>query len=184
MENWKTLNTETVFEASPYLLVTKQQVEIRPGTVVDDFYQVKLRPFAVCVPFLENGRILALRQYKHVPARISITFPAGYVEPGEAPLDSCERELLEETGYQVSSLHHLGEFTDNGNQRGCVGNYFVAQQCRKVQDACSGDLEEMELLDLSPQELDRALLDGSMAITHHGFAWSMTRVWLGLQSEF
>ena len=178
MEKWKTLKSETVFDASPYLEVVRQQVEIRPGTVIDDFYQVNLRAFVVCVPFLENGNVLAIRQYKHGPSKVSLTFPAGFTEDDELPHQSCSRELLEETGFQSGSMTHLGEFTDNGNQKGCVGNYYVAGHCKFVQEAASGDLEEMEILELPPSYIDRALFDGEIAITHHGFAWTLAKIWL------
>jgi len=183
MEKWKTLKSETVFDASPYLDVVKQQVEIRPGTVIDDFYQVNLRPFVVCVPFLENGNVLVIRQYKHGPLKVSLTFPAGFMDAGELPHQSCTRELLEETGYQSGSMTHLGEFTDNGNQKGCVGNYFIAGQCKLVQEPDSGDLEEMEILELAPSCIDRALFDGEIAIAHHGFAWALAKIWLQQNSN-
>lgn len=176
MEKWRILKEETVFEAPPYLSVKRQSVETGSGQVLDDFYQVHLRPFVVCVPFLENGNALVIRQYKHGPGRVSLTFPAGFVDAGEAPIEACRRELFEETALKTPSLRHLGEFTDNGNQRGCVGNFYVATGCQQTGSPISGDHEQMTMMELSPAQLDAAVLNRDIVITHHALAWSLARL--------
>lgn len=177
-DKWKTLTEDTVFEVAPYLKVVRQKVQIDDERVIDDFYQVHLRPFVIGVPFLENGKVLIMRQYKHGVGRSSLTFPGGFVDPGEAPEMACARELLEETGVKAAQTHLLGTFTDNGNQRGCIGSYFIQTGCKSVQAPDSGDLEEMEQLEMSVDEIDKALFSGEIAITHHAAAWSMARLHL------
>lgn len=181
MEKWKTLERKTVFEARPYLEVIRERVAVSPELVIEDFYQVLLRPFVVCVPFLPDGTVLTMRQYKHGPRKVSLTFPGGFVDAGELPSVACARELLEETGYCAEHWIWLGEFTDNGNQKGCVGNFFVALGCKQLQDPHSGDLEEMEILRSEPVQMDKALFDGSIVITHHAFAWLMAKEWLATE---
>ncbi len=175
MDKWRTLSETTVFEASPYLRVVRQRVALPDGREIDDFYQVVLREFALVVPVTDDGGILVVRQYKHGPGRVSVTFPAGFVEPGEPAIDAAARELREETGYGVDTITHLGSFTDNGNQRGCHGNYFVATGCRPVTQAASGDLEEMSIEVLRPSELDALMCDGGFAVTHMVAAWGLAR---------
>ena len=131
-EKWETIEATDVFEASPYVTVRKEKLITGGGKVIDDFYQVLLRRFAICVPVTSAGEIVTIWQYKHGPRRESLTFPAGFVEDGEDPADCCRRELLEETGYAADRLVPLGEFVDNGNQRGCVGHYFAALDCQKA----------------------------------------------------
>ena len=177
-DKWKTLAEDTVFEVAPYLKVVRQKVQIDDERVIDDFYQVHLRPFVIGVPFLENGKVLIMRQYKHGVGRSSLTFPGGFVDPGEAPEMACARELLEEAGVKAAQTHLLGTFTDNGNQRGCIGSYFIQTGCKSVQAPDSGDFEEMEQLEMSVDEIDEALFSGEIAITHHAAAWSMARLHL------
>lgn len=175
-EEWKVLEEDTVFSAPPFVDIARQTILTGSGCVVPDFYQVRLRPFSICVPVTEAGRIIMIRQYKHGAARVTLTFPAGYRNADETAEDACRRELREETGLAAVAMVHLGEFVDNGNQRGCVGNYFIARGCRKVTEPGSGDLEKMEIVELEPNEIDTALAAGQMAVIHHAAVWAMARL--------
>ena len=177
MDAWKTLKSKTVFDAPPFVKVVQETVDVGDGKIIDDFYQVRLRSFVTCVPVLPDGRLLTLRQYKHGPRQVSISFPAGFMEEGEDAETSCVRELLEETGYQPESMIALGSFVDNGNQQGCTGHYFIATGCHYVQEPDSGDLEEMEINTHTAADMDAAMFNGDMAIIHHVAAWGMARLW-------
>lgn len=179
MQPWQTLRRETVFRAGRFFEVVKETVRTSRGDVIDDFYKVELNPFALAVPVLDDGRILLIRQYKHGPGRVSLTFPAGFVDAGEAPDQACARELREETGLAAGRLVPLGSFVDNGNQRGCVGHHFLALDCTQVAAPDPGDLEDMEYVRLTPAEIDAELRGGGFAIAHHVTGWLLARDRLG-----
>ncbi|MEM1275557.1 MAG: NUDIX hydrolase [Pseudomonadota bacterium] len=170
---WKTLDREIVFDRQPFLRVVKERIETERGEVVDDFFQVELRSFAMTVPILENGKVQLIRQYKHGPRRVSLCFPGGFLDEGEAPIDCARRELLEETGLQAGELIPLGSFVDNGSQRGSISNYFLAPGCTQLRPPAPGDLEEFEYVEMRPDEVDRELATGGFAINHHVTAWSL-----------
>lgn len=176
MREWSTISEKTVFSEPPFIKVVRQVVDVGNHHLVDNFFQVHLKSFVVAVPVLENSKILTIKQYKHGPGKVSLTFPAGFVEPNEHPDTACRRELLEETGLQPKETVHLGEFVDNGNQRGCVGNYYIQRECQQVSVPNSGDLETMILEEKTAQEIDEALFKGEIAITHHAAAWAMARL--------
>jgi ADP-ribose pyrophosphatase len=173
--NWRILAAETVFSARPHVVVTRERVRVSDGRIVDDFYRVDLAPFSVCVPLLADGNVLMIWQYKHGPRAHGLSFPAGYVDSGEEPQSACARELREETGHEADEWRHLGEFVDNGNQRGCVGNYYLASGCRAVTDPDHDDLEQMEMRAMSPAAIDLALARGDINIIHHAAAWGLAR---------
>jgi len=175
VERWKVLHSETVFAAQPFLEVIKEKVETDKAEIINDFYKLKLRSFALCIPILPDGRILTLEQYKHGPAEICITFPAGHMEDGEDAADACARELLEETGYAPERLIPLGNFVDNGNQHGSHGNYFLAESCIYKQEPQSGDLEEMIIQSRSFSEIDEAITMGKIMIAHHALGWLLAK---------
>ena len=73
---------------------------------------VVFHPGAVAiVPLLPDGRVVLIRQYRHATGEALLELPAGTRDqPGEAPLDTAARELLEETGYRAERLVHLSDF--------------------------------------------------------------------------
>lgn len=57
---------------------------------------------------LEDGRIVLERQFRYPVNAVMVEFPAGKIDPGEAPLACAKRELLEETGYTASEWVRAG----------------------------------------------------------------------------
>ncbi|MCS6910435.1 MAG: NUDIX hydrolase [Anaerolineales bacterium] len=55
---------------------------------------------AVCVLVERDGQVLMVRR-RSDPERGKWSFPAGFVDAGEAPARAAEREALEETGLRV-----------------------------------------------------------------------------------
>lgn len=175
---WEIIGRRVRFSARPYVVVTQEHVRTSFNVEVSDFYRVELAPFSVCVPQLSDGRIVTLWQYKHGPKQYGLSFPAGFLNSGEDPLDGCIRELWEETGYVSNNWRHLGQYVDSGNQQGSVGNYYFASGCEVAGLPLSGDLEDMEVRLMTVPEVDAALEDGNIHIIHHVAAWGLVRRFL------
>lgn len=63
---------------------------------------------AVMIPILKpSGRVILIRQYRPPAGTFMIEFPAGLIDDGEAPEQTAERELMEETGYagKINVIH-------------------------------------------------------------------------------
>jgi len=163
LKPWTVLGSRDVYAAEPWLKVRIETLELPDGRRVE-FHQVDQQDFIIVFAETADGLALMLRQYKHGARRVSLTFPAGALNPGEDPLEAARRELLEETGYASDEWLSFGDYAMQGNQRGCVAHLFQARGCRKVAEPDSGDLEEMSLELLTCEELVAAAGNGEFAI--------------------
>ncbi len=154
---WETLQRREVFDGSPWIRVYLETLRLPDGSLVDDFYTVQTHDFVSIVALNAAGELLMLRQYRHGVHGIALNFPAGYIQEGEDALLAARRELLEETGYGEGEWEGLGSFIVDGN-RGCGRvHYFMARNVLPLQEPCSGDLEEQQVLLLTAAEVSFAL---------------------------
>lgn len=175
MTPWKTLSTEVAFDRRPYLRVTREVVEVAPGHVIDDFWQVDLRQFVVVVPVLTDGRIMTMTSYRHGPRKVCLSMPGGFIDPSETPETAARRELIEETGLVPGRLIGLGDFVDNGNQKGGHGYYFLAPGCTQDRPAVADATEDALLQAMTAAEVDAALDSGGFGVIHHVAGWCLAR---------
>jgi ADP-ribose pyrophosphatase len=59
---------------------------------------------------VEKGKILLVRQFRLPAAKYLWELPAGRLDPGEKPLVTAKRELIEETGYRAKTWKKLAAF--------------------------------------------------------------------------
>ena len=163
LQPWKVLKSQEVFTGLPWLAVNVEQVRLPNGKVVDDYYQVKMKDYALIFAETADQRVIVERQYKHGIRKVSLTLPAGSIEKDEDPLTAAQRELVEETGYASDHWQSLGTFVIHGNYGCCTGHLFRAQDARKVVEPESGDLEQMEIITMTRTEIADALRKGEIA---------------------
>jgi len=173
LEKWTVKGSETLFAAPPYLKVRAERVVLPDGREVADFYQIDVSPF-VCI-FAEDGegRVLVIRQYKHGARQVSLTFPGGTIDDGEAPLDAAKRELREETGFEAEGWLALGDYVINANQGCGRAHLFIAHGCRQVCAPDSGDLEEMDVTTLERGEILSAAARGEFRLLNQIALYSL-----------
>jgi ADP-ribose pyrophosphatase len=164
----KTLSRRTILDHGPRLKVEDHEVELPDGRVVKDWPWVITRDYVIVLAMTAEGRFLLFRQPKYAVEGLSLAPVGGYIETGEAPLESAKRELLEETGYQAGRWTSLGSFRVDGNHGAGVAHLFLASEATKVREPESDDVEEQEVLFLAPEEAKAALLAGQFKV----LAWS------------
>jgi 8-oxo-dGDP phosphatase len=108
-ESWPVVASEPLLKN---WLITVRSDKVR---LPDDHYAertVVTHPGAVAVLALDDAkRVLMIRQYRHPVGRLLWEIPAGLQDNvGESPLQTAQRELLEETGYRASRWHTLLDY--------------------------------------------------------------------------
>jgi len=88
----------------------RENVTLENGTTTDlEFIE---HPGATAIiPFLDDKRIVLLKQYRHALKKYIWEIPAGTLDPQEEIISCAKRELIEETGYSAGQWHRLGEIT-------------------------------------------------------------------------
>ncbi len=111
------------------------------------FVIVDTPDWVTIVPFVSRSPdvVCTVRQFRHGSSRVTLEFPAGVVNRGEAPAVAAARELLEETGCAAGRLLHIGAVNPNPAFMNNRIHTFVALDLEKVQDLA---LDELELLEL------------------------------------
>ncbi len=172
---WTILEDEAVFEAKPFVRVTRQRVVTCQGKEVPDYYQVSLPDFVLVWALTPSEDVITLWQYKHGARSYGLTFPAGEIARDEPIEAAARRELMEETGYRASEVQVLGKYAVNGNQ-GCGNAYLcTAKGCVQVAEPRSGDLEHMDLKLMSIAEVDAAVRGGHISVLPHLALWGSVR---------
>lgn len=144
---WKDLDSESVYDSRIFTLKRVQR-ESPSGESVS-FVQVDAPDWVTVIPELPvsggESEFLIVRQFRHGNQQVGMEFPAGTVDPGESPLETARRELLEETGYEASELVEIGVTSPNPAFMNNKTHTFMARGLRQV---AKQHLDEYEILDV------------------------------------
>jgi ADP-ribose pyrophosphatase len=164
MKNWKTLSRRVILDYSKFLVVEEHTVELPDGQVIPDWPWLITPDFVNVVAVTRDGRFLCFRQTKYGIEGTSLAPVGGFLEPGEVPLAGAQRELLEETGYEAADWVPLGRYRVDANRGAGMAHFFLARQARRVSEPNSDDLEEQEMLLLTRNEMQAALVAGDFKV--------------------
>jgi ADP-ribose pyrophosphatase len=132
-----------------------------PNGVEGDWECIRHPGGALAVPVTPEGKLVLVQQYRFTVQGRLLEFPAGTVESHEDPAKTIKREIEEETGYHAGSWRSLGKFP---LAPGYSDEYIYAFLARDLQKLASppqqDDDEDMEVILMSPQELEEAILAG------------------------
>ncbi|MBL8186893.1 MAG: NUDIX hydrolase [Acidobacteria bacterium] len=104
----------------------------------------------VMVPFLDDGRILLMRQYRYSANEALWELPAGTLEGREenarmvaveSPAECAARELLEETGYEAARLENVCEcYAMPGSSDELMHIFFAYELTQREQSLDVGEV--------------------------------------------
>src|SRR5882757_10727851 len=98
-EEWPKIRSRHTISVSPWMHVIAREVEFMAGAKPEIYHAVGQLDYLTIVALTPDGRIPIVRQYRPAIEAFTWELPAGMVDPGEQPIDSARRELMEETGY-------------------------------------------------------------------------------------
>ncbi len=132
-----------------------------PNKAEGDWECVRHPGGALAVPVTPEGKLILVRQYRFAVGGRVLEFPAGTVEPNEDPQDTIKREIEEETGYRAHKWQKLGDFILAPGYSDEIIYAFLAQDLEKLEKPPEQDEDEdIETVFLTPEELEKAILEG------------------------
>ena len=112
-EGWKCLESKGIFKAGDdktvYIDLYQDKVKTSKGEILT-YTKYHASDVVIVVPFIDNRKLLMIRQFRYPIGKVLLEFPAGHVEEGEDPLDTSKRELEEETGYRARKMEYVYEY--------------------------------------------------------------------------
>jgi len=164
--NWKTISTEYISE-HPYFTARKDKCEMPNGTVVDAYYVVELPPSVCALAITEAGNVLMAKQYRHPLQTTLIELPGGFVDKGEDPSVAIGRELLEETGFEFSSIDLVGKVSANPGVLTGYTHCYLALGGKKTTAQSLDYNEEIEVLEIPLKEVRQMLANNEIVQALH-----------------
>ncbi len=138
LQAWTRRGTRTLYR-SAHVVVREDTLELPDGR--EKAYPVMALGTSVGIlPFLSDGRVILVRQYRHITRDFSWEIPGGGILPDEPPEEAAQRELREESGYRADRLRRLGGFWPNNAYLDEVIHVYMADDL--VTDPLPADQDE------------------------------------------
>ena len=142
-----------------YRKIITRVFQLPDGSIAE--FDIKNEGPTVCVLALtKDQKVVLAKQFRPGPERILYELPGGACDGDEPSERAIARELLEETGYS-------GEFRFVATSFACaystkIKHNFVALNCHKQQDACQGEHEFIEVVEVSLEEFLELIRSGEL----------------------
>ena len=173
---WETLSSEYLAKET-WFTVRRDTCKRSDGKIVNNYYVFEFPEWATAFALTAEGKILMTRQYRHAINEVCLELPGGCVDAADKSYEEAiRRELLEETGYEFDYVVPLGKISANPSTNSNLMHMFVATGGKKVKEQSLDDNEEIEILELSFDELKRLIDENKILQAMH-----MTTIWYALR---
>lgn len=164
LKKWTIINSELVIN-NQWCKVRQDTIQLPNGQVIDDYF-VNIRPEIVLIlPITPAEEIVFVRQYRHGVSEILLELPAGTFEgTQESSFEAAQRELVEETGYEVDCFIYLATIYDNPVKDNNKIHVFIGLNANKTRDQDLDITEEIEVILIPKNEVINRIMLGEICV--------------------
>lgn len=155
--HWRRIASRYVVD-SRFMRIRRDTVELPNGAILPEYYVRESEGFVMIVAFTPSEHVVLVRQYRYGSDSVGLEIPAGTLEPEEDPEACAVRELLEETGYEASTIQPLADYTIEPVRSNARVYIFMASGARRVAEPQPEQTEHIEV-ELVPSGTFAAMLE-------------------------
>lgn len=148
MKKWVINKEDTEYKVRIFEIL-KRNITMPDKKKSGDFYIIDAPTWINVIPVTKKGTIILVEQYRHGIHEVTLEIPGGVVDPGETPLDTAKRELLEETGFSSAKWKKIGRVSTNP---AIMTNYcetWLAEDCEFTSHLNPDEFEELNVIEMS-----------------------------------
>jgi ADP-ribose pyrophosphatase len=124
------------------------------GKIIAPFYVYEYPDWINVVPVTDSNEIILIRQYRHGIKEVILELPSGVVDPNETdPLVTAQRELLEETGFESTTIIPLSRLYPNPDKQTNTVHAFLALHSVCKQKQSLDESEQIEVVKVPISEI-------------------------------
>lgn len=164
--DWTILHSTYVMNER-WIKVRQDRCRMPDGTVVDPYYVLEYPDWINVLALDQNDNVILTRLYRHGIGRTVLELPSGSVDPGEPPLETARRELLEETGYAFEEIVQTSAVSPNPGNHANMAYSFLALGGQKVTEPTFDESEQIETILLPLNEFKTLLHNNGLIQAMH-----------------
>ena len=162
--HWRTTAKKTVAE-SPFLRIEEHRREEEESGRHGYFFILHAPDWVNIIPITEQGEVVMIEQFRHGSEQIELELPSGIVDPDETPAEAALRELLEETGYEMSDrseFKKIGEVTPNPAFQRNTSYSYVVTNVRPTGTTAFDENEDIRIRLVPRHEIEKLIQHGEI----------------------
>ncbi|SFP96125.1 ADP-ribose pyrophosphatase [Lachnospiraceae bacterium XBB1006] len=179
---WEEVSCEHIVQ-DEWIDFRKTEYRFPDGRTFSPFYSYSRRDYVVIVATDVEGNFICVRQFRHGIREVTTEFVAGGIErtdgreyggtqdgASEAALLAAKRELLEESGYESDEWEHIITIPSNATVSDNYAFLFRAKNCHKVAEQSLDEMECLNVVKLSREEIQQRMKQGKFQQAIHVLA--------------
>lgn len=176
IQKWTLLSSKDI-SPSAWFPMEKRSYKLPNGKTVDDFFVDRLNDVALVVPITSEGKVIICRQFKPGIDEITYEFPAGRMEKRHSDMNQVAAdELHEETGAKAQELKFVGQLYERPTKSTERVHIFVGANVEMDGTQKLDVTEDIEVLVLSVQDIDKLILDNEIRGSATVGAWCLAKL--------